>query len=262
MKRIAVITGASSGLGRTYALEIDKTEENLDEIWLIARRKERLEEVGRRLAYTYRAIPADLTKPEDLESIRALLAENQPEVALFVNCAGYAKIGNYEKVSLYDTEHMIDLNCKAAVLTTLAVLPYMQAGGRIIEICSTAAFQPVQHMNLYAAGKAFLYSYTRGLRMELLPRGIIVTAVCPWWIRDTEFISTARTNDFNQDVMKAIRHFPLATKEVRVVRTSLRDNRIGFAVSTPGIMCFFHRLFSKVLPKKWLLYFWEIFRRI
>lgn len=260
--RIAVITGASSGLGKTYALEIDKTELNLDEIWLIARREERLHEIGRKLRHAYRAIPADLTNEKQMESIRQMLSVENPEVVLFINCAGYAKIGNYEKVSFFDTGNMIDLNCKAAVLTTLAVLPYMQSGARIMEICSTAAFQPIQHLNLYAASKAFLYSYTRALRMELLPRGIVVTAVCPWWIKDTEFISTASNNEANQDVTRAIRHFPLATKEVRVVRTSLRDNRIGFAVSTPGVMCFFHRLFSKVLPKKWLLYFWEIFRRI
>lgn len=259
--RIALVTGASSGLGKTFALQIDRTEKDVDEIWLIARRRERLEELAGQLGHPAKIIPMDLTEEESIEELERLLADDI-QVGLFVNCAGYAKIGNYEKVTRFDSANMIDLNCKAAVNTTLAALPYMKAGDRIIEICSTAAFQPIQHMNLYAASKAFLYNYARALRMELLPRGIIVTAVCPWWVRDTEFISVARDNEANPDVKEAIKGFPLSTKQSRVVRIALRDSRIGFAVSTPGVMCFFHRIFAKVIPRKWLLYFWEIFRRI
>lgn len=267
--RIALITGASSGLGKTFALQIDQTEKNIDEIWLIARRRERLEKLAEQLRHPAKILPMDLTAEENIDELERLLTgkerEKRPQnirVGVFVNCAGYAKIGNYEKVTRFDSANMIDLNCKAAVISTLAVLPYMQAGDRIIEICSTAAFQPIQHMNLYAAGKAFLYNYTRGLRMELLPRGIVVTAVCPWWVRDTEFIAVAQDNDANPDVRGAIRRFPLSTRQDRVVKTALRDSRIGLAVSTPGVMCFFHRIFAKVIPRAWLLYFWEIFRRI
>lgn len=259
--RIAWITGASSGLGRTFAGQIDRTEKNIDEIWLTARRRDRLMEVAAQLTHPTRILAMDLTKEESIEELEDLLAEDI-QVGVFVNCAGYAKIGNYEKVSRYDSAHMIDLNCRAAVNTTLTALPHMKAGDRIIEICSTAAFQPIQHLNLYAASKAFLYSYTRALRMELLPRGIVVTAVCPWWVRDTEFISVAKDNQANPDVSAAIKSFPFATRQDKVVRLALRDSRAGFAVSTPGIMCFFHRLFSKVIPRTWLLYFWELFRRI
>lgn len=284
--RIALITGASSGLGKTFALWIDRTEKEIDEIWLLARRKERLREVAEQLSVPARILAMDVTEEESIRWLEDLLAGRvvfdgdgsiltekaysgnavptgkEIRVGLFVNCAGYAKIGNYEKISHYDSDHMIDLNCKAAVNTTLAVLPYMRAGDRILEICSTAAFQPIQHMNLYAASKAFLYSYTRALRMELLPRGIVVTAVCPWWVKDTEFIAVASDNAANPDVKSAVRSFPLATKENQVVRRALRASRIGFAVSTPGVMCFLHRLLGKVIPKKWLMYCWELFRRI
>ena len=259
--RVAVITGASSGLGREFARQIDQTELDIDEIWLIARRADRLKETAAGLDHAARCIPLDLTAPESVHSLEELL-ENTVQVGVFVNCAGGAKIGNYAKMSAEDADNMIDLNCKAAVHTTLAVLPHMKAGDRIIELCSTAAFQPLQHMNLYAASKAFLYSYTRALRMELLPRGILVTAVCPWWVKDTEFIGTARDNAANPDIDKAVRGFPLSTKSRRVVRLALRDSRIGLAVSTPGIMCFLHRLLGKVIPRTWLLWFWEFFRRI
>lgn len=284
--RIALITGASSGLGKTFALQIDQGEADIDEIWLIARRRERLKEAAAELSLPARVIPMDVTEEESIRRLEKLLeggeycegmepgnpaAEAVPvsgshprtiQVGIFANCAGYAKIGNYEKISRFDSANMIDLNCRAAVNTTLAVLPHMRAGDRILEICSTAAFQPIQHMNLYAASKAFLYSYTRALRMELLPRGVVVTAVCPWWVKDTEFISVASHNEANPDVKSAVRSFPLATKEEQVVRRALRASRMRLAVSTPGIMCFLHRLLGKVIPKKWLLYCWELFRRI
>lgn len=259
--RIALITGASSGLGKTFAQHIDISEREIDEIWLVARRRERLEEVARQLSHSAKIIALDLVAEGSMETLEELLKENV-QVGLFVNCAGYAKIGNYEKVSWADSERMIDLNCRAAVSTTLAVLPYMRAGDRILEICSTSSFQPIPHLNIYAASKAFLYSYTRALRMELLPRGIIVTAVCPWWVKDTEFISVARDNRANADVADSIRGFPLATGQENVVRRALRGSRLKLAVSTPGVMCFFHRIFAKVIPRTWLLYFWEIFRRI
>ncbi len=284
--RIALITGASSGLGKTFALQIDQDEADIDEIWLIARRRERLEEAAAQLSLPARVIPMDVTDEKSIRRLEKLLeggeycegmepgnpaAEAVPvsgghsrtiQVGIFANCAGYAKIGNYEKISRFDSAHMIDLNCKAAVSTTLTVLPYMRGGDRILEICSTASFQPVQHMNLYAASKAFLYSYTRALRMELLPRGVVVTAVCPWWVKDTEFISVASHNEANPDVKSAVRGFPLATEEDQVVKRALRASRMRLAVSTPGVMCFLHRLLGKVIPKKWLLYCWELFRRI
>ncbi|MCC8017227.1 MAG: SDR family NAD(P)-dependent oxidoreductase [Lachnospiraceae bacterium] len=259
--RIALITGASSGMGSVFARQIDEQEKNIDEIWLVARRRERLEEVARQLSHPAKVIPMDLTVAENITELEELLRE-EVQVGLFVNCAGYGKIGDYEEVTRYDSDHMIDLNCKAAVDTTLAVLPHMRAGDRIMQLCSTSSFQPVPQLNLYAASKAFLYSYTRSLRMELLPRGIVVTAVCPWWVTDTEFLPIARDNEANPSTEKSIRHFLVASKKENVVRRSLRASRRGFAVSTPGFMCFFHRIFSKLLPKTALIYVWEMMRRM
>lgn len=260
--RIALITGASSGLGREFARQIDRTEKNIDEIWLLARRKERLQETADELQHAARVLPLDLTRSESFDLLKEELLDAQVQVGVLANCAGYAKIGNYAKVSRYDTDHMIDLNCRAAVDVTLTALDFMKQGDRIIEICSTAAFQPLQHFNIYAASKAFLYNYSRALRMELLPRRISVTAVCPFWIRDTEFISVARDNKSNQDTKKAIRHFYFSVTAERVVRQSLRDSRAGLAVCTPGVFCFIHRIFSKLIPREALLYFWELLRRV
>ena len=160
-----------------------------------------------------------------------------------------------------DTAGMIDLNCKAAVLCTSAVIPHMHAGDRIIEICSTAAFQPLQYLNVYAASKAFIYNYTRALRNELLPKGIAVTAVCPYWIKDTEFIEIAQNAGENGRAA-GVRSFPFSIKAEKVVKRAMWASKTGFAVCTPDIVSFFHRIFAKLLPRTVMLYIWEALRRL
>ena len=225
-KKAAVIAGASSGLGAAFAKIIDETEPDIDTIYIIARRRERLEELAQSLSKKSIVLPADADDDAAISGISERIAEDNISVDIFVNCVGFAKIGNYSKISPTDQLRMIDTNCRAAVNLTLAVLPHMKSGSRLMEVCSTAAFQPLQHMNIYAASKSFLYSYTRGLRMELLPRQIRVTAVCPWWIRDTEFIPVASDNSQNPDVRSSVRHFLFAGSAHRVAKAALRANRI------------------------------------
>ena len=153
---------------------------------------------------------------------------------------------------------MIDLNDKAAVAVTLACLPYMKQGDRIVQMCSTAAFQPLQHINIYGASKAFLYHYTRALRMELFPKGIVVTAVCPFWVKDTEFIGIAK----GEEVHPPIRHFPFATTAEKVAKWGLGASRAGWAVVTPGAFCVIHRFFTKLLPREAAIWIWELMRRM
>lgn len=104
---------------------------------------------------------------------------------------------------------MIDLNCKAAVAMTQISLPFMKRGARVLQICSTAAFQPFPYLSVYAATKAFLYRYSRALRVELYGTGIRVTAVCPYWIKDTEFIGRAKKSSDSS----YIHSFPLASRQ-------------------------------------------------
>lgn len=258
-RRIAIITGASSGLGREFVRQIDSSdEENFDEIWVIARRRERLEALQKEVITPLRVVPLDLTRSDSIEAFQSLLREENPVVGLLINAAGFGRIGSYQDISLEDIDNMISLNCRAAVDMTQTTLPFMVSGSRIVEICSTAGFQPFPYLNVYAATKAFLYRYSRALRVELLPRGISVTAVCPYWVKDTEFISGARkTRDSHY-----IHGFPLSTKMTDVVRHALLDSQAGFAVSTPGLMCTIHRFFSKICPDTVMMGFWELIRRL
>ncbi len=126
-----------------------------------------------------RPLALDLTRLESVETLRVLMREEEPEVAVLVNAAGFGKFGTCADLTLQETCDMIDLNCRAAAALTAAVLPYMGRGSRVLEICSSAAFQPLPGFNVYAATKAFLLRYSRALRWEAAPRGIRVTAVCP-----------------------------------------------------------------------------------
>ncbi len=262
-KKIAIVTGASSGLGREFVLQLLKKENYLDEIWVIARRNERLLELrelaGGRQAHTkIRPVPLDLTKSDSFDTIRVMLHDEQPDVKFLIIAAGFGKIGSWRDISLEDCNSMIDLNCKAAVDMTQLALPFMKKGASILQICSTASFQPFPYIGVYSASKSFLYRYSRALRVELFGSGISVTAVCPYWIKDTEFIGTAQKTKN----CKYIRHFPLASTEKSVARLAFNDAKLGLAVSTPGIVCSIHRVAAKFIPSEIMMGFWALLRRL
>lgn len=254
---IAIVTGASSGLGREFVRQIAK-KAAVGEIWVIARRAGRLLELQEECQVPVRALPMDLAKQESVKQLEELLESEHPLVSILVNAAGFGKVGNYQQVTRQESDAMIDLNCRAAVDVTLACLPYMERKSKILEICSTAAFQPFQYLNVYAASKAFLYRYSRALGIELMGRGITVTAVCPYWIKDTEFIPLAEETD----TKNAIRHFPLASKSANVVARALSDSALGLPVSTPGLVCFVHRIAAKFIPSQIMMGFWAGLRRV
>lgn len=224
--RIAIITGASSGMGREFALQLSQWEQ-FDQLWVIARRAERLEELKEKVPFPVRVLAMDLTESESFTRYQTLLKAEQPEVGLLVNCSGFGKFGTYAQISLEDSMKMIDLNCKALVKMTELTLPYMKKGGKIVELDSLSAFQPVPYLNIYGATKAFVLSYSRALNQELRPRGIRVMSVNPGWVQ-TEFFdhamktSTDAVTYFNkmyqpQDVVAtALRHLYRTNKDVSI----------------------------------------------
>lgn len=254
--KIAVVTGASSGLGAEFVRQIDRTVKP-DAIWMIARRRERMEKVAKTVSCKTRILSLDLTSPAALDLYKETLRWERPEVCMLVNGAGMGKIGTVGEVSAEDCCRMIDLNCRALVQMTLATIPYMKSGSRILQISSTSAFQPFPGLNVYAATKAFVLRYSQALRWELWGKGIVVTAVCPYWVKDTQFISIAKENG-----SQAIRHFILASKRHQVVAWALSDSRMGFTVSTPGPICFLHRLACKIIPHYGMMAIWEGLRRV
>lgn len=255
-KRVALITGASSGLGREFARQLDQMQV-ADELWLIARNEDALVDLAARLDTPARAIAADLTCEEGLEAIRSVLEAEQPRVTYLVNAAGFGKFGDWRTVADADHDAMIDLNCRALVDITRMALPHMPRGGRIIQVASAAAFVPLPHMNVYAATKAFVLRYTRALRWELHGTGITVTALCPTWVK-TGFEKVARSSGGGQDVGHLIGE---QTPEV-VVRRALRANKAHFAVACASAQSAALRAVGKVFPSCVTMAAWEAIRRL
>ena len=252
--QIAMVTGASSGLGREFVLQINK-KYHPDSIWAIARREERLCAL-QKLCPNVRRFPLDLNEEKTFRYIQETLESEHPQVLWLINAAGFAKIGSNARLPWKEQESMIQVNCKAPVQLIQLVLPYMQKKARIINVCSAAAFQPLPYLNIYAATKAFLHNYSRALRWELFSQGIGVTAVCPDWVK-TEFLSIAHANPEGN----AVRHYLFPANPSRVVALALLASRMNLPVSTYGFASI-HRLCSKFIPHEVIMAFWEILRRI
>ena len=191
--KIAVITGASSGMGRELVLAADR-EFELEEIWVIARREERLKDLAGECRTKLRVLPWDLSKKDDLDAYKALLCLESPEVGLLINAAGYGLFGAFEDLEMDGQLGIAELNDKALTAMCYMTLPYMRSGSSIINLGSNSAWQPVPYMAVYAASKAYVLSFSRALGREINGRGIHVMCVCPGWVR-TEFMDRAVRDD-------------------------------------------------------------------
>ncbi len=245
---IAIVTGASSGMGREFVKKLDN--EKLDEIWVIARRASRLEELKKETKTPLRVIPCDLTDENSIKNYVNLLECEKPEVKILVNCSGYGKFGHTDVVSVEDSLGMIDLNCKALVAVTQYTIPYMAENSHIVQLCSLSSFQPVPYLNVYASTKAFVLSYSRGLNAELKDRKIHVMAVCPGWV-ETEFFSRAETEQKD-----AVTYFNKIYKAKDVIDTAYKDMYKKKPVSIHGLRIKFQVLLVKLLPHSLVIKIW------
>ena len=248
--RIAIVTGASSGMGREFVKQVSK-KEKFDEIWVIARRKEALESLKKEVKAKVRPITLDLQNPKSFETYKKLLAEEKPEVALLANIAGYGKFGKYDEISLDDCLGMIDLNCKALVAMSQLTIPYMKRGSKILQLDSLSAFQPVPYLNVYGSSKSFVLSYSRALNRELKTKGIRVMSVNPGWVK-TEFFdhATKSSND-------AITYFNVMYDAKDVIKTAIRDlYHTKKDVSIHGFQIKAQVLLVKLLPHKIVMEIW------
>ena len=189
----AIITGASSGIGKEFARALNK-KLGVTEFWFVARRTDRMLALKEELAVEAEIVSADLTKSEGIEKLAELLKEKSPRVKYLINCAGFGNFGSFDQLSSDTVEKMIDLNVKALVLITHMVIPYMERGGRIVELGSGSCFTPLPYFNTYAASKAFVLHYTKALNYEIKKYGLTATCFCPGWV-ETEFLGIATENE-------------------------------------------------------------------
>ena len=253
-KSIIIITGASSGIGQEFALQVDTAFSNVDEIWLIARRKERLEEVARVMEHTTRLIMMDVTDEYAMDDFEKLLEESGAVVRMLVNAAGFGLMGDFMELPLEEQQEMLLVNSEGLTKMTYFVLPFMAKGSRIIQLASGAAFLPQPGFAVYAASKSYVLSFSRALNRELAPYGIFVTAVCPGPV-NTEFFEIAE----QYADMPAYKEFVMISAE-KCVSDALRASYHKKSMTVPGFPMKAFLMVCKYLPQDLLLKLKECFK--
>ena len=242
MTNITLITGASAGLGVDFARQLSAQGHRLV---LVARRQDRLDALAAELGDA-RAVAIDLGEAGAAAALMADLAAHGEQVDCLVNNAGF---GLWGKVAALDSQRqrsMIDLNIGALVELCRAVLPAMieRGAGAILNVASTAAFQPGPGMAVYFATKAFVLSFSEALHEEVREQGVRVTALCPGPTK-TEFGAVAG--------FKGNKAFDrISARSEDVVAMGLKALDTGRAVAIPGLANKVGAQGHRLLPRSWL----------
>ena len=249
--KIAVVTGASSGMGREFVLQLSQYAD-VDQIWAIARRAEALESLSAETSVPVQVLSLDLCREDSFQVYAQKLQEEKPDVKLLVNAAGFGKFGAFDKVPLEDDLRMIDLNCKALVAMTRLTLPYMASGSHILQLDSLSAFQPVPYITTYGATKSFVLSYSRAMNRELKAKGIRMMAMNPGWVK-TEFFNHAFQTNAGE-----VQYFDRLYEARDVVATGLKDlYRSRKDYSVHGFPVRMQVRLVKLLPHSLVMNIWQ-----
>jgi short-subunit dehydrogenase len=244
--RTALITGASSGIGETFARML--AEDGMDLV-LVARSEDKLRDLARQLAETYsrrvEVVALDLSHGGAADKLKAAVDALGLKVDLLVNNAGFGTAGAFVKQAAARERDEILLNVAAVVDLCHAFVPAMveRGQGGVINVASLAAFQPIPYMSVYAATKAFVLSFTYALRSEVRGKGVKVTALCPGPV-DTPFFEATGKKGLRDTVPRGT----MVTAD-KVVSDCLR----GFkAVVLPGVAAKALAWTGNVVPRGWM----------
>ncbi len=246
--KIAIITGAGSGMGKDFAKLLDS--EKLDEIWAISLDSEELDDLEFMLQTKVKKFALDLSKQKSIDNITEQLNSEKPNIKWLVNAAGFGKFNSCQNIKTETSLNMIDVNIKAIVSLTDASVPFMKKGSKIVNFSSVAGFQPVPYANIYAATKSFILSYSRALNFELLSKGISVTCVCPFWTK-TEFFERAVDKD-----NKVIKKYVVMYDSKKVVQKAYRDSLNKKLLSIYGFVANAQVFLTKILPASLVCKIW------
>ena len=224
--KIALITGASSGIGKAFAQELDTY--NLDELWCISRSILPLQELAHTLTTPCKIIPLDLGLSSSIAELQKMLATANPQIQFTINNAGFGLNGDFVGLDRESQMSMVDLNCKGVVGVSTIVLPYMHKGSTIIHTSSIAGFGPLGSFALYGASKAFATSFSVALGSELKSKGIQVTTLAPGSVA-TDFQSKSRAGSERKK-----KFFSKRAPAKKVVLQGLRDAKKGKTFSIYG----------------------------
>ena len=248
--KTAIVTGASSGFGEALSRQFAKGGYDLV---LVARSADKLQLLAQQLTDKYqvrvRVEPADLSRRAAAKELAASLRKQDIEVDVLVNNAGVLEAGPFATMPATDNRRLIDLNVSGLTEMLNNFLPPMVAHGkgRVLNVASIAAFQPVPNLATYAATKAYVLSLTESLAEELSGSGVTVTALCPG-ITATSMISNAQEKNSG---LKKIPGFMIGDVEDVAVQ-GYRACTNGDVICVPGILNLATTVTGRVMPK-WLL---------
>ena len=248
MKKIGIITGASSGMGAEFARQL-AAKKLCDELWIVARRNDRLSELKTQIEkdnqIVITPVALDLTGAAGAQAFNSYLKENFPsdaELKILVNNAGFGTYGPFDETPVEREMQMIDVNCTSLTGICGYALPYMKKDGIIINTASLAAFMPLGNFAVYAATKAYVLNFSLALAAELKPRGISVTALCPGSV-STEFANVA-----SNGVRKEVKGGLSCEKTVaHCIKSALARRHTALAFAKWRITAFLSRFVGRYL---------------
>lgn len=251
MKNIAIVTGASSGIGKEFFLSLNDRKDGLDEIWVIARSADKLEALRTETDVPLRVIPLDLSSATATKELEQVLEAEKPSIQYLICASGFGRFNAIEDDSAEVLENMVDLNCRSIVGTTRAAFPYMAKGGTMILIASVAALQPIPYIATYGATKAFVLSYGRALNKELRKaRGARCLCVCPFWTK-TAFFDRAYAEK------TIVKKYVVMYKPEQIVKRAWKDlKKKKRDVSIHGVTARGQALLVKLLPHRLVMWIW------
>lgn len=245
MKNIAIVTGASSGIGLELARIIDKKEAVIDEIWLLGKNESRLKKLSNRLIHKTKIIKLDLANPKNIAIFKKIINNEDIDIKILVNSAGFGIDGEFENNDYRKIKEMLRLNIEALTLITYNCLPYMSYGARIINMASAAAYMPQPYFALYAASKSYVLSFSRAIREELRDRKIDVLAVTPGPVK-TRFFNKLENADEKLSFIKK-------ESALEVALTAYKDSLNGKSISVYGSFMKLFMIMTKILPIELLI---------
>lgn len=250
MSNYALITGSSKGIGMAMAKSLAKRKFNL---LLVARSEDQLLFLKKELSETYgirvEIFPLDLSVHGAAQKVGAWCSENSFAVSVLINNAGYGVWGDFENIVLDEQLNMLSLNINTVVELTHYLLPILkqQSHSYILNVASTAAYQALPTFSLYAASKAFILSFSRGLRFELRKQNISVTCLSPGPV-DTGFADRAGLSMLN-DMAAKFNMTPDVVAEIAIKGMLNKRSEI-----IPGFTNQVSAFAARILPKSILEY--------
>lgn len=249
MKNIAIVTGASSGIGKEFFHSLERKKEELDEIWVVARNEEKLKALSS--SVPVRVFALDLSQKQATDELSRVFNEEKPSIRYLIAASGFGRFCALSEDDPAVLQNMVDLNCRSIVGLTAAAFPYIAKGGLIMLIASLAALQPVPYLTTYGATKAFVLSYGRALNKELqAEKGARCLCVCPFWTK-TAFFDRAETEK------KVVKKYIALYEPQQIVQKAWKDaKRKKRDVSIYGGKAKFQALLVKILPHRLVMRVW------